>query len=130
MYFDSTPAVILMVIFGGVLGILFIIMLFQFLARRSRYRMIETLAERGQTLTPEMLAGITNSGGNGSKNPIVSGIFLMCIGFGLTIFFWATTGFQDLLHGGAMPTAIGIIPFMVGLARVLGAVFGGREPKQ
>lgn len=129
MFYDETPATILTVIFAGVVGIIFIIMLFQFLARRSRYRMIERLAEKGQQLTPEMIAGLSSSG-SGPKNPMASGIFLMCIGFGLTIFFWATTGFQDLLHGGAMPTAIGIIPFMVGLARVLGVVFAGREPKQ
>ena len=130
MVFNNTPAAILMVIFTGVVGIIFIVMLFQFLARRSRYRMIETLAEKGQALTPEMLAGITNGHDRGPKSPMASGIFLMCIGIALTIFFWATTDFQDLLHGGAMPTATGVIPFMVGLARVLGAVFDRREPKQ
>lgn len=128
--FDSTPAVILTIIWTGIVGIIFVVMLFKYLGRRSRYRMIETLAEKGQTLTPEMLAGLTSSGSPAEKNPISSGIFLMCIGVALTIFFWATTGFDNLLDGGAMPTAIGVIPFFVGLARVLGAVFDRREPKQ
>ena len=129
--FDSTPAVVLTIIWTGIVGIIFVVMLFKFLGRRSRYRMIEKLADKGQTLTPEMIAGLTN-GHNDSHNrsPLSSGIFLMCIGVALTIFFWGTTGFQDILHGGAMPTVIGVIPFMVGLARVLGAVFDRREPKQ
>jgi hypothetical protein len=131
MYFDSFPIVVLSVIFGSVIGIIFVVMLFQYLNRRSRYQTIERLVEKGQTLTPEMLEGLTNGNGKGQANrsPMSSGIFLMCIGVALTIFFWATTDFQDLLHGGAMPTAIGVIPFMVGFARVLGAVFDRREPK-
>jgi len=128
--FDSTPAVVLIIIMTGIVGLIFVVMLFKYLGRRSRYRMIERLAEKGQPLTPEMLAGLSNGHNDpANRSPITSGIFLMCIGFALAIFFWATTGFQNLLGGGAMPTAIGVIPFMVGLARVLGAVFDRREPK-
>ena len=128
--FYNSPTSILAVIWGAILLLIFIVMFFSYLTKRSKYRMIERLAEKGQALTPEMLAGITSGSSRSDKNPMTSGILLMCIGVGLAIFFWATTDFQDLLHGGAMPTAIGVIPFVVGLARVLGAVFDRREPKQ
>lgn len=129
-FFEHPAFAPLTIIFGSIIGIIFVVMLFQYLNRRSRYQTIERLAEKGQTLTPEMLEGLSSGNGHNPKSPMSSGIFLMCVGFALTIFFWATTDFQNLLHGGAMPTAIGVIPFMVGLARVLGAVFDRREPKQ
>ena len=127
----NTPVAILGIIFGSVIGVIFVVMLFKYLGRRSRYRMIERLAEKGQPLTPEMLAGLSNGHNDPvNRSPISSGIFLMCIGFALTIFFWATTDFQDLLHGGAMPTVIGVFPFMIGLARVIGAVADRRDPNK
>ena len=127
--FYNSPTSILAVIWGAILLLVFIVMLFTYLSRRSKYRMLERLAEKGQTLSPEVLASLSSGNGRngGEKNPITSGIFLMCIGVALSIFFWATTDLEDLLHGGAMPTAIGIIPFMVGLARVLGARFTLRD---
>ena len=120
----------LIIIWAAILLLIFIVMFFNYLTKRSKYRMIERLAEKGQTLTPEMLSGITNgSRGRGDKNPVTSGITLMCIGIALTIFFWATTDFQNLLTGGAMPTAIGVIPFMIGLARVIGARIDRHDDK-
>jgi hypothetical protein len=128
--FYNSPTSILAVIWGAILLLVFIVSLFTYLGRRSKYRMLERLAEKGQTLSPEMLASL-GSLGNGhnanGKNPLTSGIMLMCIGVALTIFFWATTDFEDLLHGGAMPTVIGIIPFMVGLARVISARIDRRD---
>lgn len=127
MGFEIHP---LIIIWGAILLLVFIVSLFKYLGRRSQYRMLEKLAEKGQTLSPELLAGMT---GNGQKSPddirrpIPSGIFLMCIGIALAVFFWA-------MQGGGIPLAndnwlavIGIFPFMVGLARVLGAALDRRD---
>jgi hypothetical protein len=110
----------LVIIWGAILLLVFIVSLFRYLSRRSHYRLLETLAEKGQSLTPEMLS---NLGGNGKssdqRSPIGGGIFLMCIGVALGVFFWAMEG-QGV--PGFLPF-IGIFPFMIGLARVLGAAF-------
>jgi hypothetical protein len=60
------------------------------------------------------------------RNPTQSGIFLMCVGIALAIFFWAMGGGGDFFVGDHMPNwlpVIGIFPFMVGLARLLGGMF-------
>ena len=88
--------------------------------------MIETLAEKGQPIPPEYL-------GNGRRyhswrygNPVGSGIYLMCIGVALFVFFWAMTGGGNPLdgdyHHNWLPF-IGIFPFMVGLGRMLAGLF-------
>lgn len=127
MFYDS-PTSILTVIFGSILMIIFTVLLFSYLSRRSKYQMIERLAEKGQQLTPEMLAGLTSGGGGKmDKSPVSSGIFLMCIGVALAIFFWGLDGFQAPWNGGDFLPVIGIFPFMVGLARVLGVRADRRE---
>jgi hypothetical protein len=122
----------LIIIWGAILLLVFIISFFKFLSRRSKYRLLEKLAEKGQSLSPELLANLTN-GGNGrapeEKNPITSGIFLVCIGIALAVFFWAMQGGGIPLIDGNWLPVIGIFPFMVGLARLLGAVFGKRDSK-
>ncbi len=119
--FYNSPTSILAVIWGAILLLVFIVMLFTYLSRRSKYRMLERLAEKGQTLSPEMLASIGNGNGHADKNPVSSGIFLMCIGIALAVFFWAMQGGGMPLTDGNWLAVIGIFPFMVGLARVLGA---------
>jgi hypothetical protein len=114
----------LVIIWGAILLLVFIVGLFRYLGRRSQYRLLEKLAEKGQTLSPELLA---NLGGNGksseAKSPMGSGIFLMCIGVALALFFWAFQGGGIPLANGNWFPVLGIFPFMVGLARVLGTVF-------
>lgn len=128
MGFEIHP---LIIIWGSILLLVFIVSLFKYLGRRSKYRVLEKIAESGQTLSPELLAGLTNGNGRApeDKNPITSGIFLMCIGIALAVFFWA-------MQGGGIPLAddnwlpvIGVFPFMIGLARVLGAGFSQRDSK-
>jgi hypothetical protein len=129
MILDNPAFVPLTIIWGAILLIVFIVSLFTYLNRRSRYRLLEKLAEKGP-LSSELLAGLSSNGSNRSlegKRPISSGIFLMCIGVALAVFFWA-------MEGGGIPFAdenwlfvIGIFPFMVGLARVLGAAFEKRD---
>ena len=56
--FYNSPTSILAVIWGAILLLVFIVSLFSYLGRRSKYRMLERLAEKGQTLSPEMLASL------------------------------------------------------------------------
>jgi len=101
---------------------------FSYRAQASHHRMLEKLAEKGQPIPPELLSG----GGRDYRryrNPIQSGIYLMCIGVALAIFFWAMGGGGAIFDGDRMPNwlpVIGIFPFMVGLARLLGGMFDRR----
>ncbi len=128
MGLEINPSIIL---WGAILLLVFITSLFRYLGRRSKYRVLEKLAESGQTLSPELLSGLTNgeSRSRDDRNPVASGIFLMCIGIALAVFFWAMQGGGIPLADGNWLPVIGIFPFMVGLARVLGAGFSGRDSK-
>ena len=127
-FFEHPAFAPLTIIFGSILLIIFTVLFFSYLSRRSKYRMIERLAEKCTVLTPEMLAGITSNGGSrADKDPYTSGIFLMCIGVALAIFFWGLDGFSAPWSGGDFLPVIGIFPFMVGLARVLGARAAARR---
>lgn len=132
-FFEHPAFAPLTIIWGSILLLVFIVSFFKYLGRRSKYRLLEKLAEKGQTLTPEMMAGLSNGhdrGNNADKNPVTSGIFLMCIGIALAVFFWAMQGGGMPLADGNWLAVIGIFPFMVGLARVLGARSERRdEPK-
>jgi len=111
-------AVVAMVFFGN---------FFSYRERASRHRMIETLAEKGQPIPTEYL-------GNGRRyswrygHPVASGIYLMCVGVALFVFFWAFSGggnpFSGTYYGAPnwLPF-VGIFPFMIGVARVLAGLF-------
>jgi hypothetical protein len=94
--------------------------------RISRHRMIEKLAEKGQPIPPDAFDGGRDRDYYRYGNSVGSGIFMMCIGVALAVFFWAMGGGGNLFDGDHMPNwlpVIGIFPFMVGLARVLGGLF-------
>lgn len=106
---------------------------FSYRERVSRHRMIETLAEKGQTIPPELL---TNGRSHGYdwryRNPIQSGIFLMCIGVALAVFLWAMNGGGNFFDGEHVPNwlpFVGIFPFMVGLARFVAGIVDRRAAK-
>jgi predicted anti-sigma-YlaC factor YlaD len=97
---------------------------FSYRTQASHHRMLEKLAEKGQPIPPELLTGGREY--RRYRNPIQSGIFLMCVGIALAVFFWAMGGGGDFFVGDHMPNwlpVIGIFPFMVGLARLLGGMF-------
>ena len=111
--------------------IVFMSFLFGYLRRTSKYRMIERLAEKGQTISPELLASVGNGHGDRHKSPIQQGIFLICIGIALAVFFWGMGGFGNPFAGEHVSwlAVIGIFPFMIGLARLLGGLAERRPPQ-
>lgn len=120
----------LVIIWTAILLLVFIVSLFSYLNRRSKYRLLERLAEKGQQLTPDMLAGLSSNGrSRDDRGPIAQGIFLMCVGVALAVFFWAMQGGGIPLSDDHWLAVIGIFPFMVGLARLLGGMIGKSETK-
>jgi hypothetical protein len=121
------------VFWGAIVLIVFMSFLFGHLRRSSKYRMIERLAEKGQTISPELLASVSNGNGRGERHhsPIQSGIFLMCIGIAIAVFFWAMNGGGNPFMGEHVTwlAVIGIFPFMVGLARLIGGLMERRPPQ-
>ena len=116
---DST-----MIFWGAIVLIVVVSNYFSYKNQQSRHRMMETLAEKGQPIPPEYAAGGRDY--YRYRNPIQSGIFMMCIGIALAVFFWAMNGGGNLIEGNHVPNwlpVIGIFPFMVGLARFLGGLF-------
>jgi len=114
-----------LIFWGAIVAIVVVSNFFSYRAQASRHRMMETLAEKGQPVPPEMFAGRHDD--YRYRSPIASGIFLMCIGIALAVFFWAMTGggvpFDEHGHMPSWLPVIGIFPFMVGLARLLGGTF-------
>ena len=108
----------------AIVAIVFVSCFFTYRTRASRHRMIETLAEKGLPIPPDYLEG-----GRRDRSPrggIASGIFLMCIGIALGVFFWAMTGWGNPItdpQGGSFLIFVGIFPFMIGLARILASPF-------
>ncbi len=114
-------AIVLFVLIGEV---------FKYKTRASKHRMMERLAEKGQTLSPELLASLGN--GDGRRNPVSGAIILMFIGVAIAVFFWAMGGGGSLFHGEHIPNwlpVIGIFPFAIGFGRLIGLIFEKRPPK-
>jgi hypothetical protein len=123
----------LLIIWCGIIAVVVVVNLFIYLNRRSRYELLEKLSEKGP-LSPELLANIASNGQARryeEKHTVGGAIFLMCIGVALAVFFWAffvKFGNPIYDHDGWF-VAIGIFPFMVGLARLLGSLFDKRPEK-
>jgi len=99
---------------------------FRYRSQASRHRVIETMVQKGQPVPPELLSSSRGDRDYRYRDPIQSGIFLMCIGVALAVFFWAMTGGGNYFEGEHMPSwlpFVGIFPFMVGLARFLAGLF-------
>ena len=103
-------------------------------SRVAKYKMMETLAEKGQSLpsnlTPELLDAVGRDERN--RSPVQSGIFLICIGIAIAVFFWAMGGGGNFFEGEHIPNwlpVLGIFPFMVGVARLIGGLTRKRPPQ-
>jgi hypothetical protein len=119
------------IVFWGAI-VLFVLIgsYFKYKTRESQHRLLEKLAEKGQAISPELLANFSREDqrGNGARG----GVVLMFIGIGLGLFFWAMGGGGGYFQGEHVPNwlpMIGVIPFMIGLGLLLTGLFDRRTPK-
>ena len=96
---------------------------FVFQVRMARYRVLQTLADKGQPVPVELFNGPRRSAPVGMMR---GGIILSAIGIALMTFFWSMTA-QSWFHGPIesaswLPT-IGFFPFMIGVALLVMARF-------
>lgn len=121
--------IVIAIFWLAIVAIIFFNSFFRYRERASRHRMIETLAEKGQPIPPEYLPATSDYVGRHYyryRHPVQSGIYLMCIGVALFLFFWAMSGGGNIFDGERVPNwlpFIGIFPFMIGLARLLAGLF-------
>jgi hypothetical protein len=121
MHFDPD----LVIIFTGVVAIVFIASYFGQQKRRDRMALIEKMLDKGQPLSPALLASLGTNGKH-PQNSIGHAAFLMLLGVALAVFFGAMTG------GYGVPNflwAIGLFPFAIGLAQLIGILFDKNRNK-
>jgi hypothetical protein len=130
MYFEHSWIFGSVIFWGAIVLFVLIGHYFGYKTRASKHRMMERLAEKGQTLSPELLASLGN--GDGHRSPVSGAIVLMFIGVAIAIFFWALGGGGNLFEGEHIPNwlpVIGIFPFAIGLGKLIGLIFERRPPK-
>jgi hypothetical protein len=101
---------------------------FVYQVRMARYRVMQTLADKGQPVPPELLSGNVRRAPVGLMR---GAIILLCLGGALSIFFWSMTA-QSIFHGPIedvawLPT-IGLFPMAIGFALLLMALLERRRP--
>ena len=126
----------ILIFWGAIAFIVVVRGYFRNQSRMARYRMMETLAQKGQPIPPEMMADNRRSTwdqgwehGWDRHFSIGHGIMLMCIGVALAGFFWALSGGGGFFHGEDVPSwlpFVGVFPFMIGLGRVIIALTAPR----
>jgi amino acid transporter len=107
----------------GVIAVAAII--FRYLERSSRDETLRMLAEKGQPIPPELLHEGSYRGGS-----IRPGMILMAVGAGAAIMFWGMTGFETAGMGehSSWLWTLGAIPFLIGAALFVTAIFDRRPP--
>jgi hypothetical protein len=103
-------AVIFSTLFGAPVLVVAAIMFFSYLKSRSLHRTVRAMVEKGEPVPPALFAPppIVRA-----RSDMRRGVVLMMVGFGVMIFFGATSDWE----GGAW--ALGIIPFLIGLGYLL-----------
>jgi hypothetical protein len=120
------------VFWGAIVCFVLIGSYFKFKTRESEHRMLERLAEKGQSISPELLANIGRDDGN-RPGSITGALVLMFVGIGVAFMLWSMGGAGGFFHGdpGAenwLPT-VGLIPFLIGVALLIGRLFERRPPR-
>lgn len=114
-------AVICIVLIGNYFG---------YKRRASRDRMLEKFAEHGQPLPPWLMAEL---GDRQDRNPFTSAFVLIAAGVAVALFFLAMTGGGEWFTAEkGVPNwlpALGVFPFLVGVAKLLGAIADRRGEK-
>jgi protein-S-isoprenylcysteine O-methyltransferase Ste14 len=120
------------VFWGAIVCFVLIGSYFKFKTRESEHRMLERLAEKGQAISPDLLANIGRDDGHRGGS-ITGALVLMFIGIGVAFMLWSMTGAGGFFQGDAgtpnwLPT-VGLIPFLIGVALLIGRLFERRSPK-
>ena len=102
---------------------------FVYQVRMARYRVMQTLAEKGQPVPVELFNGAVRTAHTGMMR---GAIVLLCIGIALATFFWSMTSIS-IFHGPIesalwLPT-LGLFPIMIGFALLLMALIERRQPR-
>jgi hypothetical protein len=130
--FHDGPFLMSAIFWGAIVCFVLIGSYFKYRTRESEHRMLERLAEKGQTISSDLLANIGRDDGH-RPGSITGALVLMFIGIGVAFMLWSMGGAGGLLHGdpGAqdwLPT-VGLIPFLIGVALLIGRLFERRTPK-
>ena len=116
------------IVWGGIVCIVLIGNYFGYKRRASRDRLLEKLAEHGQALPPDAF------GDRQDRNPFTISFILMSVGIATALFFWALAGGGGRFAGEpGVPVwlpVFGVFPFLVGVARLLGALADRRKPEK
>ena len=103
---------------------------FVVVVRMARYRVLLTLAEKGQPVPVELFNGAARQAPVGMMR---GAIVLICLGIALGVFFWSMTA-QSIFHGPIASAAwlptIALFPVMIGLALLLMALSERNRPRQ
>ena len=118
------------IVFWAVIGFVFVANgYFVYQVRMARYRVMQTLAEKGQPVPLELFNGPRRAAPVGMTR---GGIVMVALGISLMTFFWSMTA-QSIFHGPIesaswLPT-IGFLPFMIGVALLVMAMIERRQPQ-
>ena len=101
---------------------------FVYQVRMARYRVMQSLADKGQPVPVELLGGNVRQAHVGLLR---GGIILLCLGAALGGFLWAMTA-QSWFNGpvavGWLP-AVALFPVLLGLALIVSALLDRRRPQ-
>ena len=89
---------------------------FVYQVRMARYRVMQTLAEKGQPVPVELFNGPRRAAPVGMMR---GGIILVAIGIALMTFFWSMTAqswFNGPIESASWLPTLGFFPFMIGAA--------------
>lgn len=120
-----------LVFWGSIALIAIVSIVFRFFEQHSRNKTLRILAEKGHPIPPEIF----------TANPVSyhrtaatfrGAIILMAIGIATAVLFWAMTSHNEYFDGPInhvnwLP-ALGVVPFMLGLALFIIAMIERRMP--
>jgi len=99
---------------------------FVYQVRMARYRVMQTLADKGQPVPLELFSGPVRQAPVGLMR---AGIILVCLGAALGTFFWSMTGFHGPIEGASWLPSVALFPLMIGIGLLLMARLERRRPQ-